>query len=163
MDIKFLEQLKNYPSKYPNDTDYQGTIEPISLQEIETLEQLYNNGNTFPKALRELLFLAGNYCYVLDYGWNETEEEIQNELQISARKWLLKYNKNISRPFFVIDVYNGPEQFLYVYLDEGNNPFVYQAFLPEQNNIKHFSSLNKSLSEYINSLIDRVKQGYNPF
>jgi hypothetical protein len=159
MEINFLNQLKDNPSAYPNNKDFKGTIEAISLQEIESLEQLYNNGNTFPKALRELLFLAGNFCYVLDNGWYNT----QQELQVATREWLADHNKSITRSFFAIDIYNGPEQFLYVYLDEGDNPFVYQAYLPTRNDIIPFTNLNKKLSEYINSLIERVKQGYNPF
>jgi hypothetical protein len=159
MEIIFLNQLKDNPSAYPNKEDYKGTIEAISVQEIESLEQLYNKGTTFPKALRELLFLAGNYCYVLDTGWYDTQQELQE----ASRKKLLKYDKDITRPFFVIDIYNASEQFLYVYLDEGDNPFVYQAYLPTRNDIIPFSSLNKRLSEYIDSLIERVKQGYNPF
>lgn len=159
MNIEILTYLRDNPIKYPNDTEYRGEIRGIALNEIEELEQLYNNGNIFPKALRELLFLAGNSCYVLETGWYDTQEEIQT----AAREWLVKYNKNISRPFFVIDIYGAGYQFLYVYLDEGDNPSVYQAYLPERTDVEHFYSLNKKLSEYINGLIDMVKQGHNPF
>lgn len=159
MNIEILTYLRDNPIKYPNDTEYRGEIRGIALNEIEELEQLYNNGIAFPKGLRELLFLAGDYCYVLDTGWYDSQED----MQIAAREWLVKFSKNISRPFFVIDVYNATDQFLYVYLDEGDNPYVYQAYLPERSDIEHFYSLNKKLSEYINGLIDTVKQGYNPF
>lgn len=159
MNIEILTYLRDNPIKYPNDTEYRGEIRGIALYKIEELEQLYNNDIAFPKGLRELLFLAGDYCYVLDTGWYET----QQELQTAVREWLVKYNKTISRPFFAIDIYGSGEQFLYVYLDEGDNPSVYQAYLPERTDIEHFYSLNKKLSEYINGLIDIVKQGYNPF
>lgn len=159
MDINFLQQLRDNPSAYPNDTDFKDTIEPISIEEIESLEQVYNGGNQFPKALRELLYLAGNSCYVLDHGQYDT----QQNMQTAVREWLVKYSKTITRPFFAIDVYNAKEQFLYVYLDEGDNPFVYQAYLPERRDILPFANLNKKLSEYINGLINTVKQGYNPF
>lgn len=105
------------------------------------------------------MLLGGEYCFVLDTGWYDSQEE----MQLATRTWLTKYNKNITRPFFAIDVYNAGEQFLYVYLDEGENPLVYQAYLPDDHGIETFTNLNKKLSEYINSLIDMIKQGNNPF
>jgi hypothetical protein len=60
MKIEYLAKLKDNPSAYPNDKDYKSTIQPILIEEIEHLEQLYNSGNPFPKVLKELLFLAGN-------------------------------------------------------------------------------------------------------
>lgn len=159
MDIHFLQHLRDNPSAYPNDTDYKDTIEPISLEEIEHLEQLYNNGIPFPKALRELLYLAGNDCYVLDYGMYDSQEL----MQIAVREWMVNYNRSLTRPFFAIDVYNAEGQFLYVYLDEGDNPFVYQAYLPTRSDIVPFKSFNKTLSDFIKVHIDMVKQGYNPF
>jgi len=158
MEIEFLEQLKNYPSAHPNDADYKGTIEGINLEEIESLEQLYNNGNTFPKALRELLFLAGSHCYVLDY-LGDTQEELQTDV----REWLSNFDRSITRPFFAIDTHNPGEQFLYVYLDEGDNPEVYQAHLPIRIDILPFISLQRTLSDFIEVHIDMVKKGYNPF
>lgn len=152
MDIKFLEQLKNYPSAYPNDVDYKGTIEGINLQEIESLEQLYNNGNTFPKALRELLFLAGSYCYVLD-NLGDTQEELQTDV----REWLSNFDRSITRPFFAIDAHNPGEQFLYVYLDEGDDPAVYQAHLPTRNDILPFTILESTLSYFIEIHINAFK------
>ncbi|HEY6142178.1 MAG TPA: hypothetical protein VIV55_01945 [Flavobacterium sp.] len=159
MNIETLTYLKDNPTLEINQSGSFSTIRGISETEITQLEQLYNNGTSFPKALRELLFLAGEYCFVLDTGWYET----QQELQTAVREWLVKYNKTITRPFFAIDIYGSGEQFLYVYLDEGDDSFVYQAYLPERTDIEHFYSLNKKLSEYINGLINTVKQGYNPF
>lgn len=54
MIIEYLKTLRDNPiiNGY--------NIEGISETEIQQLEQLYNNGNTFPKVLRELLYLAGN-------------------------------------------------------------------------------------------------------
>lgn len=159
MNIEILTYLRDNPTLEINKSGSFSTILGISETEITQLEQLYNNGNIFPKALRELLFLAGNSCYVLETGWYDTQEEIQT----AAREWLVKYNKNISRPFFVIDIYGAGYQFLYVYLDEGDNPFVYQAYLPTRSDIVPFKSFNKTLSDFIKVHIDMVKQGYNPF
>lgn len=153
MNIEILTYLRDNPIK----KSFQ--IQGISIFEIEYLQVLFNNSNNFPKALKELLFLAGEYCHVLDYGLFDTQEE----MQIAARSWLTRYGIKIIRPFYVIDVYNAGEQFLYIYLDEGNDPFIYQAYLPERNDIDTLTSLNKKLSEYINDGINQVKQGINPF
>lgn len=157
MNIDILTYLRDNPIRYGKSMNFE--IKGISLEEIKQLEQLYNNGIIFPKALRELLFLGGNSCYVLSKGWYDTQQEMQEE----SREKLLEFNKNITRPFFVIDVYNATEQFLFVYLDEGDNPNVYQAYLPTLDYIAPITNLDSKLSEYINVLIDQVKKGYNPF
>ena len=161
MEIKYLKYLEENSIANPNDLDYPCPIEPISLSEIETLETTYNNGNPFPKALRELLYLAGTDCYVLDYGIHKS----QDDLQKAEREYLKDYGRSITRPFYVIDCYNDYESFLFIYLDEGDNPEVYAAYLPNSMTDKPptFWSLGKSLSDYINSLINKVKQGFNPF
>ena len=157
MNIDILTYLRDNPIKYGKSMNFE--IKGISLNEIQQLEQLYNNGMIFPKALRELLFLGGDFCYVLSRGLYDTQQEIQE----ASREKLLKFNKNITRPFFVIDVYNASEQFLFVYLDEGDNPYVNQAYLPTLDYIAPITNLDRKLSEYINFLIDRVKKGFNPF
>ncbi|RYJ45613.1 hypothetical protein NU09_0205 [Flavobacterium beibuense] len=132
----------------------------VSLAEIEDLELLYNNGKPFPKALKELLFLAGEYCYILDYGIFNSQQEMQD----FVRELLDEDNLSIERPFFVIDVYNAGDQFLYVYLDEGNNPAVYEGFHYFEINFNGYSHLTStSLQKFIESQIGAVKQGGNPF
>ena len=61
MEINYLKKLQE------NINIFQYPCEPISMIEIESLEQTYNSGNPFPKVLKELLFLAGEFCYILDY------------------------------------------------------------------------------------------------
>ena len=115
MDITYLKQLERTRNKNS------WINESISLEEIKQLEQIYNNNKPFPKALRELLFLAGNYCIVLDYGLNDTQQELQE----FVRENMQEENRIITRPFYAIDVYNAGDQFLFVYLDEGDDPEVY--------------------------------------
>jgi len=155
MNIEYLKELEKNPYRFGK-PDLNN--EPISEIEIIHLEQLFNDGNTFPKAVRELLYLAGNYCYVLDYGDNDSQEELQEYV----REKLEFRSKVITRPFFVIDVYNVGTQCLFVYLDEGDNPPVYEGLYsdPTQGWIKLISY---SLSEYINTLIISVREGENPF
>ena len=156
MTIEILKKLKDYPS------DGTFTDQPISLSEIEELEQEYNNGAPFPKSLKELLYLAGKFCNVLDYGMNKS----QKELQIDARSDLPDYDREINRHFYVVDVYNAGEQFLFVYLDENqNDPMLYEAYLPQnQYEVRPWvHSLNRTLSEFIDYRLNLLKQGYNPF
>lgn len=162
MEIKYLLALRDNPVAYPNDTDYKGEVKPISLAEIINLEQLFNGGNQFPKALRELLYLAGSYCYVLDYG-GETED--QQDLQETVRVYVANNNKVISRPYFVIDTYNEGDQFLFVYLDEGDDPQVHEAVFYDQTDFPDWIHKTSpgSLSQFISARIERFKTGQNPF
>jgi len=155
MEIVYLKELQDNPNRRG---DPKFNNEPILESEILHLEELYNAGNTFPKALRELLYLAGNYCYVLDYGISESQEELQE----FVRGELNYYNKEISRPFFAIDVYNASDQFLLIYLDEGDNPAVYVASYYEDSS-GWTRLLSYNLSKFIDNKIARVKEGRNAF
>ena len=155
MEIKYLKYLEENPHRYPNRTEDKYSNKRISLSEIEDLETNYNNGNPFPKALRELLYLAGEYCYMLDYGVYDS----QSDLQESQREAITDYKQNITRPFYVIDCYNDYQTFLFVYLDEGDNPSVYEFTLKNGEE----SLINLSLKLFIENKINRVKEGRNPF
>ena len=163
MDIKYLTLLNNNRSVTSFGTGFVKTLQPISEAEIISLESAYNNGHTFPSALRELLFLAGNYCYVLDYGMNDSQEELQQY----ARENLTEYGRtfSINRPFYVIDVYGASDQFIFVYLDEGQNPMVYEAVLFHklESEGSWIRELKVSLSEYIELGIKKILSGINPF
>lgn len=158
MEIVYLNKLQNNPVKYGVTKNF--PIIPISEQEITQLEQLYNNGNSFPKALKELLFLAGGDCYVLDYGLNETQQELQE----FVRENMQEENRVITRSFYAIDVYNAGDQFLFVYLDEGDNPAVYIGHYWDSNDrLTWINLVTPSLSNFIDRKVERVKNGQNPF
>jgi len=156
MDIVFLKKLQDNPIKYGFTKN--SPIISISAQEITQLEQLYNAGNPFPKALKELLYLAGKRCYVLDYGLNETQQELQEFVRTN----LDEDEKVINRPFFAIDVYNAGDQFLFVYLDAEDDPAVYEGYYWDESS-NWIKLINPYLSSYIDGLIERVKAGQNPF
>ncbi|KOS08127.1 hypothetical protein AM493_20300 [Flavobacterium akiainvivens] len=153
MEIKHLKELQENPKMY----GYPGIInKPLTESEISRLEQLYNDGKQFPLALKELLFLAGDLCYVLEYGTHDS----QRELQDYVRQILMEENKEITDPYLVIDIYGG-SQFLFVYLNQGDDPIVYIArYFDKTNWIK---ALSYTISEYISVSIERTKQGRNPF
>lgn len=162
MEIEFLKQLNDNTSIRVNNSDYTSVLVPLSIEQIDSLETNFNHGNQFPKALKELLYLAGGNCYVLDYGLNDTQEEMQED----ARSWMEDFNRSINRPFFVIDVYNAGDQFLFVYLDEGiDDPEVYGAFLPSlrYEATSWINGTNKKLSEFIDHRVKKVLSGYSPF
>jgi hypothetical protein len=112
MEITYLTQLNNCPTVKFNGSDYVESLQATPIDEIISLENLYNNGRPFPKALRELLYIAGEDCYVFDYGLTNT----QTELQEVARRTLTWAERNLSipRPFYVIDIYNAGDMFLFV-------------------------------------------------
>jgi len=161
VEIKYLTLLRDNPIRVGFGEDK--SIRPMSLQEIGNLEHLYNNNNPFPLALKELLFLAGNYCYVLDYGIFPTRQEMQEFVRVR----ISRNNRQIIRPFFAVDVYNGGEQFIFVYLDEGDNPPTYEGhyyFDPSTDDGSDWiTPVTSTLSGLIDHGINRVKQGQNPF
>jgi hypothetical protein len=157
MEIEYLKMLRDNPAMYPNDIDYKGEIRGVPHTEIEQLEQTWNNGNPFPKALRELLFLAGDFCYLLDYGVADNQQELQE----FVREEMADNSKTITKPFYVFDVFGG-DTFLFIYLDEGNNPNIHQGKPWESTSI-WFKSINQTIKSLVEYRIERVKSDRNPF
>lgn len=157
MEIKYLEQLQKNPIPYPNEKEFSGEIKGISESEITNLEQLYNNGNHFPKVLKELLYLAGKSCYVIDWGPCDTQEKLQE----FVREVIQEENHIITRPFYVFDSTSGI--YLFIYLDEGDNP-VYHVMDPyEPDNSKWIKKWNKSIQQLVHDGVELVKEGLPPF
>jgi len=161
IEIKYLKTLEAYPSINSKKVPKIFSLQSLPEQVIDYLEILYNNGAVFPASLRELLYLAGADCYVLDYGTNDSPLEIQ----ASSRNYLALSGKTIDRPFYVIDVFNENDQFLFVYLDESEDPVVYEAILYLNSTDTWIHSLgnNMRLSEYIDYSINKLLIGQNPF
>ena len=157
MEIEYLKMLRDNPIKVSKVTDYVSEIKGIPLTEIEQLEQTWNNGNPFPKALRELLFLAGDDCYVFSFGINDTQQELQETM----RDDMSDNGKTITRPFYVMDTWSA-DQYYFVYLDEGDNPYIYQA-LPYENSSNWLKRLDDNIKSKSEHRIARVKRGENPF
>lgn len=153
MEIKYLNLLKDTK-------DDMLVNRPLSLTEIGVLENVFNNGNVFPTSLRELLFIAGKFCIVLDYSICEDQQEMQDY----ACELLDDGNLQINRPFYAIHFYSDGSQFLYVYLDENNDdPLVNVAYIPNSAGVEHFYSLNTRLSVLLNSRVTRLREGFLPY
>jgi hypothetical protein len=142
MKIQYMQMLKDNPVCYGVSANF--TNRGYSLERIKELENKYNNGNPFPKALSELLYLAGDFCYGLDRPY-DTEEENQD----LPREELIEYNRQINHPFFVIEIILETEHFLYVRLDEGENPHVYEACLYHEESPFSKITGGDTLSQYI--------------
>lgn len=133
MHIKYLKLLRDNPADKLPSSEYYFPNVPMTIKEIEYLEQKYNNGDKFPQALRELLFLSGKRSYVNDILYAGDIEETPNpqeEMIDKYREDLLDFNSGImpiTRPFYIIDSGAGSGTFLFVYLDEGEDPSVYTS------------------------------------
>ncbi|MDH7911371.1 hypothetical protein [Winogradskyella sp. SYSU M77433] len=127
MEIQYLKKLIEYPAGRDAYGEISFENTPSSMEEILQLELTYNNGTPFPKVLRELLYLAGENCYCLEYNAVDPDfiEPTQTYMQESVRNYEIpNMGLNFTRPFYVIDsVYVG--NFRFVYLDEGNDPIVH--------------------------------------
>lgn len=154
MEINYLKNLRDNPSRDGF------TCEPISFEEIIQLEQLYNNGNPFPKVLKEYLYLAGNGCTMMDMGISETQQEFQEWM----RELLLDEGKIYTRPFYALETYSN-DWFIFIYLDEGDNPNLYLAyFMDEAAGLSEpYKKMTHTLPSLINNRIQRYKEGGNPF
>lgn len=92
----------------------------------------------------------------MDYGYTDSQDELQSIM----REYLIDYgNTPLTRPFFVIDCYNYGNNCEIVYLDEGDNPPPYTLDLINGNVYNKGGTLKGLITE----LINRVKEGLNPF
>ncbi len=123
MIIEYLQNFENNKNNFAAVRKF--PTQGCTIEEIEALEESLNNGNPFPKAFREYLFIGGEMsCLPLDmkYSWMERETK-------AAKKGLLE-NRGIQldRP---IVVYNqlDYEQYTFIYLDEGDNPQPWHCYV----------------------------------
>ncbi|MCB0514952.1 MAG: hypothetical protein R2798_02165 [Chitinophagales bacterium] len=153
MEIKILKQMESTPK-------LNGWVNKgLTIEEIQDLETLYNQGNLFPTALREFLFLAGNFPNI-GFGLHDNIWRLQQR----AREGLADYELEITRPFFAFDHLDSCSSFTLVYLDENQeDPDVYTAtpYLIEDfgepfiNRYKDYT-----FSSLVNEHIYRIKRGY---
>lgn len=150
MEIQYLKYLEKHPQRRPSDPVNKGMTET----EIAALETQYNNGDPFPKVLKELLFLAGKECYALDYGLNEDA----GELQINVREILTEANDTVNATFFALSVFEA-EQFMFIYLN-GDDPTVYRYYRhAEHYNEEKITNIEKTTSKFFLDIARRVISG----
>ena len=153
MTIEYLQKLRDTAQVVFSN-------EGISELEIEQLEQLYNSGNLFPQVLKEMLFLAGKYCEWLDFSFYDSQQELQDNIRAEL---LTIFRVTVSRPFFVIETI--PDgTFIFMYLNEGDNPPLYHSNYLTQDNFAAEQEKGKgSLKFLIEKRIELYLEGFNPF
>lgn len=97
MEIQYLQKLENSPIKgtslIPEDIG-------VSESDIITLEQ--KTGVQLPKALKEFLFLAGNYCVSISANaLNQGLDEYDHRHELFQEN-LDEIKLPISRPYYVL-------------------------------------------------------------
>lgn len=162
MEIEYLNSLKENLKPRSVKSKSRG----LSVERIVELENEINNGNNFPKAYREFLYLAGDYNPIgLDYAF----EGLKNGEDIPAIKRVaeIEMNKNrlsIKRPYVILHYYND-DDFIFIYLDEGDNPQPYAMVLNPLKGMDHTFPIkgDDSLSSFVDGLVDRALKGLQPF
>ena len=160
MEIKFLTRFSKIKSIGGWET------KGLSINQIVELENKYNNGNKFPVAYREYLYIGGE-----SHGLRLDEGKGFDWLYEMAQKELDENGQSIDRPYFVIDQLDACEQFGFIYLDESEeDPIVYICKPPYVqdgfNLIEPYEQ--KQLSNVIDALIDsaeawdQVRGQYDP-
>jgi hypothetical protein len=157
VEIEYLQLLKGTPKSHSEKFVNRG----LSIEEIERLEILYNNGNPFPKSYREFLFLAGEFSWFFAGG---------DELEKLMRQCYsdLKYSQIVvNRPFVVYDTNSG-EGYNIIYLDEGEeDPNGHYILAMPQNEMpggeKMFGGPFERFSELVEKSIKYRKHRFDEF
>jgi hypothetical protein len=162
MEISFLQKMKEHPKPRKSMNRDRG----LSLDKIETLEIEINNGNLFPKAYREYLFLGGDYNSLgLSIAFEESKswEDIPAIKRVATVE-MQKQKLSIERPYSILHYYDD-DGFIFIYLDEGDNPqpYIFEPF-PLKNKEHIFPVKNiDSFSAFIDDLVDGALKGLQPF
>lgn len=127
MNIEYMKMLRDYPAQFPKDKypneDLEFRNRPINypndpMAGILALENEFWSGRPLPKAIREFLYLAGDFCYVRKTNRGDIKKE--NEI---VREDLIAASLSLGRPFFVFETMASCT--LFCYTDEGDNPDVH--------------------------------------
>lgn len=147
MEIEYLTKMKNTPKI--KHTANRG----VSEEKIKQAES--KMGIKFPKAFKEFLYLGGDYEEVIS-DWNrgfDNLEGIQEEAEESFNNVGLGL-----RNFFAFAEYGG-DQFLFFFLNEGDNPPVYaydemKIHKDEYGNPSYYKKTKPSFTDFIEKHID---------
>jgi len=149
IEIKYLQQLRDNPNLSINISPIQGWEEA----QIIELEEKYNNGQPFPLAFREYLFLAGEYggTGVVYEDWDDLREDCEEDIEYWGNK--------LERPFFVFDKLDS--QYSIFFLDEDKEDPIVYIFNASWNSNQQGKFLKRALtgsfSNLINEAIYRIK------
>lgn len=155
--FKVKDTLKNAPTTSSNPRGQ-------TMAEIEVLEQELNNGEQFPKAFREYLYIGGKYDAI---GFEGPVEGVFDKM---TKGYKTLFNKNrsikIQRPIVIFDVFED-EGFMFIYLDEGDDPQPWNSSLLEDYDSEDGEMIWKvphpTFSDMVNTLVGRALDGQVPW
>jgi hypothetical protein len=150
MNIEYLKCLTENPKIWDlgnnHDPDWD-VNKPMGIKEIQELEVKYNQGNEFPKVLREFLYLAGSHNWIFDY-IEDSYEELQEYVIMD-----FSYNNVVvGRPFFALEYEAAYSGVLLVHLDAGDDPSVWM-YNPYNNQIPGQNGNKKMIYREVSDII----------
>lgn len=156
--------LKKYNNNKTNIDKYRlQNPEGKTVEDIEELEQLFNQGNPFPKAFREYLFIGGKFNSL---GIQDGTDGNIKGLHEFYKEKMKQRGVSIERPFLIFDNFEG-ESFMFIYLDEGNDPQPWNFSVNEDYDDEDNGYLWKtpfgSFSEMIDYLVNNALKGLQPW
>jgi hypothetical protein len=150
MIIEYLKCLTENPKMRDlgnnHDPDWD-VNKPMGLKEIQELEVKYNQGNEFPKVLREFLYLAGSHNWIFDY-----IKDSYDELQQDVIEHFSDYSVVVGRPFFALEYEAAYSGVLLVHLDDGDDPSVWM-YNPYNNQIPGQNGNKKMIYREVSDII----------
>ncbi|THD32923.1 SMI1/KNR4 family protein [uncultured Flavobacterium sp.] len=146
MEIEYLIKMKNTPKiKYIANRG-------LSEEKIEQVES--KMGIKFPKAFKEFLYLGGDYEEIIN-DWNRGFDNLEL-IQEEAEESFVRVGLGLTN-FFAFAEY-ARDQFIFFFLDEGENPPVYmfaeeKFHKNDQGEYVYYKKTDTSFSECIDSFI----------
>jgi hypothetical protein len=121
--------------------------------QILDLELKYNKGNSFPKAFREYLYLAGDYggTGVINENWDQLREDCKEDMK--------DFGVELDREFFIIDELDSMYSIFFLDKNEEDPTIYIFNAAREENDIEPLlkASLIGTFSQLINEAIRRRK------
>jgi len=125
MQIEYLKSYDANKSNYKLDSDKNPVGKTIA--QIEALEAEFNQGNPFPKAFREYLFIGGDYNAI---SFNDSKGNFKAEHD-SFDHDIRKRGIEIKRPYMVFTGNDDGTIASFIYLDEGDDPQPWNGSIKE--------------------------------
>ncbi|UZT99067.1 hypothetical protein ODZ84_05725 [Chryseobacterium fluminis] len=151
MEINYLKLFQQNPRSDLNNSNTTPN-KGINNQQIQELEQLWNNGNQFPTVVKEFLSIGGIYNWIFEGG-------DQKQLRSLINRYCQEINYSITRPFIAFTKSFSDPQFFIVFLDENQiDPKVYELNLYMNDDLIHYGvsrlkATGINLSQTINGAV----------
>jgi hypothetical protein len=149
MEIEYLKALQNI-------YNVNKKLSRIGVSEFE-ISNLENSLNLkLPKAYKEFLFIAGKRDNILD-GWNRGYDDLEF-MQEYAHEAFQRVGLQM-KPFWCFAEYNDADSSLFFFLDEGDNPSIYnfvadKVILDDNGEEVYYKKTHESFSAFIDKKIE---------